>query len=156
MRTYPKLLKSLAAIGFVGTVAAPAAFAQDLLKLADPEVVMGVAKGFGSAEMDKDNGGDPMITGRIQGLKYVIYFYGCKEAKDCRSIQFSSGYTDAWTIEKANEFNKKFRWVKAYENDGSNFKMDVDFKGGVTRQFLEEQFVTWDSFIQDIKDAAAQ
>jgi hypothetical protein len=127
--------------------------AQDLLTLADPDVVLGVAKGFGSAEMDQDNGGDPMISGRIQGLKYVVYFYGCKEAKDCRSIQFSTGYTDAWTGEKANEFNKKFRWVKAYESDGSNFKMDVDFKGGVTKQFLEEQFVTWDSFIQDIKDS---
>jgi len=147
-----KLLKTLSVAAFL---AAPvtAASAQDILTVADPEVVLSVAKGFGSAEMDKDNGGDPMVAGRIQGLKYVIYFYGCKEAKDCRSIQFSSGYTDPWTVDKANEWNKKFRWVKAYENEGSNFKMDVDFKGGVTRQYLEEQFITWDSFIQDVKDS---
>jgi hypothetical protein len=152
MSTVSKLLKSLSAAAFVATTAT-AASAQDILTIADPEIVLSVAKGFGSAEMDKDSGGDPMIAGRIQRLKYVIYFYGCKEAKDCRSIQFSSGYTDPWTIEKANEWNKKFRWVKAYENEGSNFKMDVDFKGGITRQYLEEQFVTWDSFIQDIMEA---
>jgi hypothetical protein len=152
MPTVSKLLKSLSVAAFV---AAPvtAASAQDILTVADPDIVLSAAKGFGSAEMDKDTGGDPMIAGRIQGLKYVIYFYGCKEGKDCRSMQFSSGYTDPWTADKANEWNKKFRWVKAYENEGSNFKMDVDFKGGVTRQYLEEQFVTWDSFIQDVKDS---
>ncbi len=152
MNGFSNLLKPL-------TVAALVAFpvsvssAQDILTLADPEIVLNVAKGFGSADMDKDNGGDPMVSGRIQGLKYAIYFYGCKEGQNCRSIQFSTGYTDAWTIEKANEWNKKFRWIKAYENEGSNFKMDVDFKGGITRQYLEEQFATWDSFIQDIKDS---
>jgi hypothetical protein len=152
MSTVSKLLKSLNVAAFLAS-GATVASAQDIFTIADPEIVLSVAKGFGSAEMDKDSGGDPMVAGRIQGLKYVIYFYGCKEAKDCRSIQFSSGYTDPWTIEKANEWNKKFRWVKAYENEGSNFKMDVDFKGGITRQYLEEQFITWDSFVQDMKDA---
>ena len=152
MSAFSNLLKSLT-VATVAAFAATTASAQDILTLAEPEVVLNVAKGFGSAEMDKDDGGDPMITGRIQGLKYAIYFYGCKEAKDCRSIQFSSGYTDPWTVEKANEWNKKFRWVKAYENEGSNFKMDVDFKCGVTRQYLEEQFITWDSFISDMKES---
>lgn len=129
------------------------ASAEDLLTLAEPQVVLEMAKGFGSAEIDSDGSGDPMIAGRIQGLKYVIYFYGCAKAKDCRSIQFSTGYDDAWTIEKANEFNKKFRWVKAFEAEGSNFKMDVDFKGGVSKRFLEEQFVTWNGFIEDMREA---
>ena len=123
-----------------------------LLTIADPQQVADLAKGFGSATVEADSEGDPMITGRIQGLKYAIYFYGCKEAKDCRSIQFSTGYTDAWNMEKANEWNKKYRWIKAFEGDGSNFKMDVDFKGGVSRDHIEAQFATWDSFIGDIKD----
>lgn len=120
---------------------------------ADPELVLELAKGFGSASLDKDESGDPMISGRAQGMKYVILFYGCTDAEKCRSIQLSTGYTDAYTADKANEWNTKFRWIKAYDKDGSNFKMDIDFKGGITRDNVEAQLATWDSFIGDIKEA---
>lgn len=125
----------------------------DVYTIADPELVLELAKGFGSASLDKDDSGDPMISGRAQGMKYVVLFYGCKDAKDCRSIQLSAGYTDAYSLEKANDWNTKFRWIKAYDKDGSNFKMDIDFKGGITRDNLEAQLATWDSFIGDIKEA---
>jgi hypothetical protein len=88
----------------------------------------------------------------LQGLKYAVYFYGCKEAMNCSSIQFFAGYTDPFTIEKANEWNKTYRWVRAYEGEGSNFKMDVDFAGGITRDHLEEVFVTWETLASKIKD----
>lgn len=133
-----------------------AAWSQDIVKIADPDIVLDVAKGFGSATLEKDSAGDPMISGRLQGVKYSVWFYGCKEAKNCRSIQLSTGYTDDFSIEKANEWNTKFRWIKAYAGDGSNFKMDVDFYGGVTREFIEAQFSTWDSLITDIKDFVRQ
>lgn len=74
-----------------------------------------------------------MVSGRLQGMKYVIYFYGCENHEKCKSIQFSSGYTNPFTADQANEWNKKYRWVKAFSGDGSNFKMDVMFRGGVTR-----------------------
>ncbi|MBX3571483.1 MAG: YbjN domain-containing protein [Mesorhizobium sp.] len=146
--------------GAVGAVVATflsfAASAQEQAQVymtADADLVLELAKGFGSASLEKDSSGDPMINGRIQGMKYVIWFYGCKEAKDCRSIQLSSGYTDEYSAEKANEWNAKYRWIKAYEKDGSNFKMDVDFKGGITRANLEAQLATWDSFIGDMKES---
>ena len=141
------------AIGLGSTVAA---WSQDIVKIADPDIVLDVAKGFGSATLEKDSSGDPMISGRLQGVKYSVWFYGCKEAKNCRSIQLSTGYTDDFSIEKANEWNTKFRWIKAYAGDGSNFKMDVDFYGGVTRDFIEAQFATWDSLITDIKEFVRQ
>ena len=53
-----------------------------------------------------------MISGRREGMKYVIYFYGGENHENCKSIQFSSGYTDAFTAEQANEWNKKYRWVE--------------------------------------------
>ncbi len=125
----------------------------EVYTIADTALVLELAKGFGSASLDKDESGDPMISGRAQGLKYVILFYGCTNAKECRSIQLSTGYTDAYSAEKANEWNTKFRWIKAYDKDGSNFKMDIDFKGGITRDNLEAQLATWDSFIGDIKES---
>jgi len=58
---------------------------------------------------------------------------------------------DAFMADQANEWNKKYRRIKAYSGDGSNFKMDVSFIGGITKANLEEQFSTWDSLTSDIK-----
>jgi len=149
-----RAFSSIAVAGLVVTGAVSVAWAEDaeLFKAPDPAVVLDLAKGFGSAKMDKDDGGDPMISGRLQGVKYVIYFYGCENHEKCKSLQFSSGYTDPFTADQANEWNRKYRWVKAYAGDGSNFKMDVSFAGGITRDHLEEQFSNWDSMMSDIKD----
>ena len=140
----------------IATALPGAALAQDMMSNAEPDFVLELAKGFGSAALEKDSGGDPMVSGRMQGLKYVIFFYGCKEGSNCRSIQFSAGYTDPFTTEKANEWNAKYRWIRASSKEGSNFKMDIDFAGGVTREHIEAQFATWESFITDIKDFVAQ
>lgn len=139
----------LAAAGLLAPAAA--GHAEDLLKSADPDLVLELAKGFGSAEIDKDEDGDPVVHGRIQGIKYVIYFYDCTKGENCRSIQFATGYTDPFTAEQANAWNTEYRWVRAYEHDGSNFRMDVDFSGGITRANLEDQMATWDSLIPKIK-----
>lgn len=142
----------------VGSAAfsAPAARSEDILTHPDPESILEIAKGFGSAELTKDSSDDPMVRGRMQGMKYVIFFYGCKNATNCRSIQFSAGYTDKFSAERANEWSLKYRWIRAFEKERSNFKMDVDFGGGVTRAHVEAQLATWESFVGDIKDFVAE
>src|SRR5262245_52558785 len=153
-------VSSLSLLVFIGAagLAAPIAATADeqLITLADPNIVLDIAKGYGSANLDKDSDGNPMVSGRLQSVKYSIYFYGCEKGENCRSIQFSTGYTDAFTADKANEWNTKYRWVKAYESEGSNFRMDFDFKGGVTRGNLDAQFETWDSLITTIKEFVAE
>ncbi len=123
-----------------------------LLKTADPQMIFEIAHGFGSAELSTDSDGDPMLTGRIQGVKYSVYFYDCQDHKDCNSIEFSLGYTDTFTADQANKWNAQYRWIKAYMQDGSTFEMDVDFGPGITRAYLEEQFSRWESFVPDIRD----
>jgi putative sensory transduction regulator len=139
--------------GAFSSAAVSVARAEDLQirRSPDPAALVEIAKGFGSATLQKDDDGDPMISGRIEGMKYVIYFYGCENHAACKSIQFSSGYSDPFTVEQANEWNKKYRWVKAYSGDGSNFKMDVSFGGGITDAYLEEQFGNWAAMTSDIK-----
>ena len=153
---YPSVFLHLAAIaGYLA--ATDAAGAQELITTADPAVVLEVAKGYGSATLDTDSDGNPMISGRMETVKYSVFFYSCVSGKDCRSIQFSTGYTDPYTIEKANEWNTKYRWIKSYESDhASNFRMDVDFKGGITRAYLDAQFETWNSLIVDIREFVAK
>ncbi|WP_167448918.1 YbjN domain-containing protein [Mesorhizobium hawassense] len=147
--TLPVFITGLALTGAVSVASAEDA---EILRAPDPATILDIAKGFGSARMDKDDNGDPMISGRIEGVRYLIYFYGCEDHEDCKSLQFSAGYTDPLTADQANAWNSKYRWVKAYSGDGSNFKMDVSFAGGITRANLEEQFSNWGSMSGNIKD----
>jgi len=147
--SFPAFIIGLA---FAGAASATRAEDAEILQKPDPAAILDIAKGFGSARMDRDDNGDPMISGRIEGVKYVIYFYGCENHDNCKSLQFSAGYTDPLTADQANAWNRKYRWVKAYSGDGSTFKMDVSFAGGITRANLEEQFSNWDSMSNTIKD----
>ncbi|MDX8452032.1 YbjN domain-containing protein [Mesorhizobium sp. VK9D] len=139
-------------LALAGAISVARAEDAEILHQPDPTAVLEIAKGFGSARMGKDDNGDPMISGRIEGVKYVIYFYGCEDHVNCKSLQFSTGYTEPLSAEQANAWNTKYRWVKAYSGDGSNFKMDVSFAGGITRANLEEQFSNWGSMSSNIKD----
>jgi len=140
-------------VATAGCLAVPGiAWADDLITIADPDIVLDVAKGYGSANLSKDSDGNPMISGRMETVKYSVFFYGCQDGTNCRSVQFSTGYTDAFSNDKANEWNTKYRWVKSYADNGSNFRMDVDFKGGISRQNLDAQFETFNSLIIDIRD----
>ena len=134
----------------------PATAEEQVMTAADPAVVLDIAKGYGSATLEKDSEGDPKISGRMQGVRYTVFFYDCKEGAECLSIQLSTGYVDPFTVEKANAWNAKYRWVKAYEKEGSNFRMDVDFEGGVTRKNIDLQFDRWDDFIGTIKEFVAE
>ncbi|WP_181182198.1 MULTISPECIES: YbjN domain-containing protein [unclassified Mesorhizobium] len=139
-------------LALVAAVSAARAEDDEILQKPEPAAILDIAKGFGSARMDKDGNGDPMLSGRVEGVKYVIYFYGCEDHENCKSLQFSTGYTDPLTADQANVWNAKYRWVKAYAGDGSNFRMDVSFAGGITRANLEEQFSNWNAMAANIKD----
>ncbi len=141
----------IAGLAMAGATSVARAEDAEILQKPDPAAILDIAKGFGSARINRDDNGDPMIYGRIGGVKYVIYFYGCEDHENCKSLQFSTGYTDPLTADQANAWNAKYRWVKAYSGDGSNFKMDVSFAGGITRANLEEQFSNWDAMTGNIK-----
>ncbi|RUU59158.1 YbjN domain-containing protein [Mesorhizobium sp. M2C.T.Ca.TU.009.01.2.1] len=146
------LSASITGLALLAAVSAARAEDDEILQKPEPAAILDIAKGYGSARMDKDDNGDPMISGRIEGVKYVIYFYGCENHENCKSLQFSTGYSDPLTADQANAWNARYRWVKAYSGDGSNFKMDVSFAGGITRANLEEQFSNWDAMAGNIKD----
>ena len=146
------LSASITGLALLAAVSAARAEDDEILQKPEPAAILDIAKGYGSARMDKDDNGDPMISGRIEGVKYVIYFYGCENHENCKSLQFSTGYSDPLTADQANAWNAKYRWVKAYSGDGSTFKMDVSFAGGITRANLEEQFSNWNAMAGNIKD----
>ena len=96
-----------------------------------------------TATMEKDNDGDPKIVGRVSSTKFNVYFYGCKENTNCKSLIFKAGYnlSDGLPASKINEWNRNKRFSRAYiDEEGDPFlEMDVnlDYDGVGTKNFQD-------------------
>jgi len=113
------------------------------------------------ATMGTDSDGDPRISSRVSDTKFLIYFYGCENNKDCKSILIKAGYDldTGITASKVNEWNRNKRFGKAYiDDDGDPYlEMDVnmDFDGLGDKNFADtldwwrvtvekfEEFIGW-------------
>ncbi len=149
MRTLIVLGLATMFAGFAGN-----ALAVDVIDAHDPAVILDIAKGYGSAEMGKDSGGDPMITGRLDGNKYGVLFYGCKSGKNCNDIQFYAAWGGAkTTMDALNSWNRDNRFAKAYlDKDGDPaLEMDVNLDHGVTRANLDDTFNWWSMALKAFK-----
>lgn len=137
------LIRALAATALLAT--APVLSAP-LVDATDPSEIVNLARGFGSANLDTDGEGDPMIIGRINGTKYAVYFYGCDDGRRCREIQFTAAWSGSdVTMSEINEWNVTTRYGKAYlDEDGDpNIEMTVNLYKGVTRENLEDTIDWW-------------
>ena len=106
----------LAAGMVVSLLSGPQVSAQELMDAKKPQAILEIAKGFGSAKLGTDAEGDPLITGRIKGTKYGIYFYGCNsKGEECDDIQFNAAWSGVKaSLEDVNRWNAEKRYGKAY------------------------------------------
>lgn len=122
------------------------ALAQNLVTAGNPEKILEIARGFGSAEMETDSDGSPRIRARMAGTLYTVFFYGCEDGKDCTTIQFWM-YTDAPpnALVVVNNWNRDRRFGKAYLDDEGDVvvEMDVNLLGGVSAKNLDDTFDWW-------------
>ncbi len=79
-------------------------------------------------KIDVDEYGDPRINVKYQGSEFAIYFYGCNNGQNCRSVQFYSGYRTEGSVSYAqiNKWNADKRYVKAYLSDSGNARIEQD------------------------------
>lgn len=141
-------------LGLSSLLASIPSQAQDLITAKDPNVILNVAKGFGSAKLDKDDGGDPMIVGRMDGVRYGIYFYGCKNGKDCDDIQFTAAWDeDKFDPADINDWNLTKRYGRAYvDKDGDpTIDMVVNLDYGVSEANLEDSFNWWGVVLREFE-----
>ncbi len=111
-----------------------------------PEKIVEIAKGFGSAELSTDVDGDPLISGRIEGKKYQISFFGCTGGSKCHDIRLLTGWSKTKVgLEQANDWNRTKRFGTAYlDKEGDPIlSMTVNLEHGVSRSNLDETFVYW-------------
>ncbi len=125
---------------------ASSASAEELIDGTDPAVILNVATGFGSASLSKDDLGDPLIEGRMNGLLYYVFFYGCKDGGACSAIQFSASFEDAEVeFYKINAWNSGKRFGTAFfDEDGDvGLQYDLNLAYGVSRGNLDDTFDYW-------------
>ena len=128
--------------------------AGDVLDGSDPAAILSIAEGYGSAMLDVDSVGDPMIEGRIDGQAYTVFFYGCEGGKDCSSIQFTTYFAGVRPSAAAvSDWNDENRFGTMYlDSDGDlAVDMDVNLFGGVTRRNLDDTFDWWRVVLDEVR-----
>jgi hypothetical protein len=95
---------------------------------ANPASVQRVLQEAGyRAELTTDSGGDPMIESDAGGSRFIVLFYDCEDNRNCESVQFFAGYSDAGASYKAiNEFNQARRYARAYITDDGDARLEMD------------------------------
>ena len=119
----------------------------DLVTAGEPERILEIANQLGKAEMSTTKSGDPRIIGKIKDKPYSIFFYGCKENKNCTQIQF----TALWTgYDVSAESVVKWSWdrgsfSKAHMDSDKNLwlRMPINLAKGVSLGNLKNSFIWW-------------
>lgn len=86
-----------------------------------------------------------MIRGSLGGMRYLVFFYGCTDNKDCRNITFSAAWEDSISQERINDWNRTRRFGRAFldsENDPVvQYTVNLDF--GISVRNFEDTADWW-------------
>ncbi|WP_372004275.1 YbjN domain-containing protein [Tistrella mobilis] len=143
-----------AALGMM-LLAPQAVAAQQMIDGSDPDQILNLARGYGSANLEKSDNGDPLIRGRIDGVGYAIFFNDCTNNRDCDTLGFYAGWTDTnVTGAHVAEWNRSKRFSRAYIDDEGDpvLEFDVNLKGGVSRRNFDDTLDWWKTVMLDFRD----
>lgn len=132
-----------------------------LICASDPATVVLALQETGyKAKLDKDSGGDPMVSSSASGYDFDIMFYGCKDHKQCDSLQMRVSFAKdgANTFELANKWNSDKRFSQAYVNDKGSFVVDYDVTtaGGLTKANFADVVDWWSVTLGNLKTFFAE
>lgn len=120
--------------------------AQTLIDGSQVDEILNIARGYGAATLDQRSNGDPMITGKIEGVSYQVFFMNCTDNANCEDLNFYAGFIDnKQTLDVINAWNRDKRFGKAYLDSDLDavIEWDVNLEHGVTRQNLDANFSLW-------------
>ncbi len=134
--------------GIAGGLAALTLFSTTSLageiNASNPYAILGAMREYGyTASMDSDSDGDPKISGKVSKTSFNVYFYGCTNNTDCKSVIFKSGYnlTNGLSAMKINEWNRNKRFSRAYiDDEGDPFlemDLNLDYEGVGSNNFMD-------------------
>lgn len=120
--------------------------AQTLIDGSQVDEILNIARGYGAATLDQRSNGDPMITGKIEGVSYQVFFMNCTDNANCEDLNFYAGFIDnKQTLDVINAWNRDKRFGKAYLDSDLDavIEWDVNLEHGVTPQNLDANFSLW-------------
>jgi hypothetical protein len=136
--------RSLLAVAFV-LAGGLAAGAQELVK-AEPDAILNIARGYGSASLDQSDEGAPLVSGRANGRPYLIFFDNCPTGTGCLDIRFFAVFPgNKASLEVLNNWNREKRWGKAY-SDGdldAALELDVNMSSGMPYDTVDQTVGLW-------------
>lgn len=133
----------LAALAMTGAARAQMVTAQN-----PSSVVSAIQRAGYQAALQNSDSGSPYIDSASSGSSFTIFFYGCTGGKDCKTVQFFSGYKSPRnaSLNALNEWNAKNRFGRAYVSDSGSVRleMDVDLDdGGMSTALFQDNLEFW-------------
>jgi hypothetical protein len=127
-----------------GSAVAPAMAQERLVDIRQPAAVTKAMQDAGyRATLKRTKDGEPYIDSAANGSNFTVHFYGCKDEKDCGSLQFFAWYKkEPWySLDLVNRWNADKRFLKvAIDKDGDlSTYLDVAAVGQTTA----ENFADW-------------
>lgn len=151
------LLRGALAVATIATLAAVPAHAE-LVNASNPATIKAIVESQGwPATLVSKPGDDPYIESNRNGLKFLVLFMNCTEGRNCKTLQYYMGFSDAKQVplEKFNQWNKEKRFARAYRDDEGDpvleMDVDVDFNG-IPRENIGETFNTWSSLMDTFRE----
>ena len=130
-----------------GMAAAAPAQASNVTARDPQSIVAALQKAGYQAKLTKDDVGDPMIESSSGGSQFIVFFMNCTGNRDCRTVQFYSGYSEyKGDHKKMNEWNRDNRFGRGYISDqgAARVEMDVDLDdGGMSPELFEDNIEYW-------------
>lgn len=151
------LLRGALAMATIASLAAVPAHAE-LVNASNPATIKAIVESQGwPATLVSKPGDDPYIESNRNGLKFLVLFMNCTEGRNCKTLQYYMGFSDAKQVplEKFNQWNKEKRFARAYRDDEGDpvleMDVDVDFNG-IPRENIGETFNTWSSLMDTFRE----
>jgi hypothetical protein len=127
-----------------------------LICASDPATIVVALQEAGyKAKLEKDAMGDPMIASSASGYDFNVYFYGCKSAARCDSLQFQVSFEKdgANTPELANKWNSTKRFGQAAISEKGSFVLgyDISTVGGVNSKNFADIVDWWQVSLSNLR-----
>lgn len=124
--------------------------------LTAPELADWLQKSGYQAQPGTTEDGTHYVKSAADGLNFGIFLYGCTKDR-CTSMQFVTSFAGSGkSPPAANEWNRNYRWIRAYIDGDKDliFDFDVDLAPGVTYEGLGDLFDIWCRSIPDMRRTA--
>ena len=111
-------LRAVLAMGAALAFSAAPAHAE-LVNAKNPATIKAILESQGwPATLVSKPGEDPYLESNRNGLKFVVLFMNCTENKNCKTLQYYMGFSDAKNValDRFNEWNRTKRFARAYRD----------------------------------------